>query len=132
MANASQEHNQKQATEAVREGNVEQQQAQQEQANDRKQQLANWDELAPRIIEDPLNRAVRIDIPGVVDVETLIVRMKQNSVSIQAVGSKSAMDSLQARESELSQKLRSHNVTLGQLQAFDKASLGGGAQAVAA
>jgi len=127
MAAAAQENN-KVLTEAYREGNVAQEQTAHHDSNDRKKQLAKWEELAPRIIEDPKNRAVRIDIPGLNDVETLIVRMKQDSVHVQIVGDKSTMERLQSSESELSRKLRDHNVKLASLQAFDSASVNQGAK----
>lgn len=122
MASAVQDHQSKhQATEAVREGNVDPQQAAYDHAQERKRQLANWEDLAPRIIEDPKNRAVRIDIPGLVDLETIIVRTKQGEVSIQTVGEKSVMERLQASEASLSKQLRKHNIQLGTLQTFDAA-----------
>jgi len=127
MAAVAQENN-KVLTEAYREGNVAQEQATYNDSNDRKKQLAKWDELAPRIIEDPKNRAVRIDIPGLNDVQTLIVRMKQDSVHVQVVGEKSVMERLQSSEGELSRKLRDHNVKLAGLQAFDSASVNKGAK----
>gem|GEM_PF-3336146 len=127
MAAAAQENN-KVLTESYREGNVAQEQATYNDSNDRKKQLAKWEELAPRIIEDPKNRAVRIDIPGINDIETLIVRMKQDSVHVQVVGDKSTMERLQSSESELSRKLRDHNVKLAGLQAFDSASVSQGAK----
>jgi len=127
MATAAQDNN-KVVTEAYREGNVAQEQTGHHDSNDRKKQLAKWDELAPRIIEDPKNRAVRIDIPGLNDVQTLIVRMKQDSVHVQVVGEKSAMERLQSSEGELSRKLRDHNVKLAGLQAFDSASVNQGAK----
>ncbi len=104
---------------AVREGNVAEREAQHENGNDRKKQLANWEDLAPRITEDTKNRAVRIDIPGLGDIETLIVRMQKNQVIIQAVGNGAAMKSLQGREAELKAKLASKNIHMGSLQAFD-------------
>ena len=104
---------------AVREGNVGEREARHQESNDRKKQLANWEELAPRITEDIKNRAVRIDIPGLGDIETLIVRMQKNQVLIQAVGNHSAMKSLQGREAELKAKLASKNIYMGSLQAFD-------------
>ncbi|MEY3369402.1 MAG: hypothetical protein RLZZ361_72 [Cyanobacteriota bacterium] len=126
MATAAQDNN-KIVTEAFREGNVAQEQTTYYDSNDRKKQLAKWDELAPRIIEDPKNRAVRIDIPGLNDVETLIVRMKQDSVFVQIVGDKSTMERLQSSESELSRKLRDHNVKLAGLQVFDSGAVTRGA-----
>lgn len=104
---------------AVREGNVAEREAQHHDANDRKKQLANWEDLAPRITEDIKNRAVRIDIPGLNDIETLIVRMQKGKVSVQAVGDDKAMQSLQGREAELRSKLASKNIQLGSFQAFD-------------
>lgn len=127
MASAAQESH-KQITEAYKEGSLGQEQAQQYNGNDRKKQLANWEELAPRIVEDPKNRAVRIDIPGLNDVQTLIVRMKRDAVSIQVVGDKSTMERLQANESELNKNLRAHDIKLASLQAFDIASLKQGAR----
>lgn len=113
--------NHKVVTNAVKEGNVSEQQARQQhnEGNDRKKQLANWQEMAPRIIEDIKNRAVRIDIPGVYDLQTLIVRMQQNQVVIQAVGSESAMTALKDREGELKSRLGKKNITVAQLDTFD-------------
>jgi len=125
MANAVQEHH-KQATEAVREGNVAEQQAAYDHSKERKRQLANWEDLAPRIIEDPKNRAVRIDIPGLADLETIIVRIKQGEVSIQTVGEKYTMEKLQSNQAALSKKLREHNIQLGTLQTFDSALVSSG------
>ena len=130
MASAVQDHQSKQhqATEAIREGNVDAQQAAYDHAQERKRQLANWEDLAPRIIEDPKNRAVRIDIPGLVDLETIIVRIKQGEVSIQTVGEKKVMERLQASEASLGKKLREHNIQLGTLQTFDASVVAAGAQ----
>lgn len=125
MANAGQE-NQKQITEAAGEGNF----AQQEQANDsseqRKEQLANWEDLAPKVVEDPKNRAVRIDIPGLADIETVIVRMNGNKISIQTVGDGKIMGKLQSREQELVSKLSAHNISLDSLKTFDSVALNKG------
>jgi len=125
MAAAAQENN-KVLTEAYREGNVAQEQTTYNDSNDRKKQLARWEELAPQIIEDPKNRAVRIDIPGLNDVETLIVRMKQDSVVVQVVGEQSTMERLQSSQSELSKTLKEHNVKLASLQAFDSTKVNQG------
>jgi len=104
---------------AVREGNVAEREAQQYDSNDRKKQLANWEDLAPRITEDTKNRAVRIDIPGLNDIETLIVRMQKNQVLVQAVGDGKVMQALQSREAELKGKLASKNIQLADFQTFD-------------
>jgi alpha-glucosidase (family GH31 glycosyl hydrolase) len=125
MAAAAQDHHQKQVTEAAREGNIENRESTYEDdANDRKRQLANWDELAPRITEDIKNRAIRIDIPGVKDIKTLIVRMSQNKVNIQAVGDKATMAALDSRKAELAFLLSKKKVNLGELQVFDANTLG--------
>jgi hypothetical protein len=125
VANASQE-NQKQITDAVREGNVGEQQQVDDQAEQRKQQLANWDDLAPRVIEDPKNRAVRIDIPGLPEIETVIVRMQGSKVSIQTVGKGNIMEKLQSRKAELAGRLSSHNIALDDLKTFDSNTLNKG------
>lgn len=109
----------KQVTEAVREGNVAQQEYSQDSSKERRKQLANWEDLAPRITEDPMNKAVRLDIPGINDIETLIVRMKPSGIAIQVVGSKDTMTRLANSESELVTKLRTHNIALDGLQVFD-------------
>lgn len=123
IATAVQEH--AKVINAAKEGNV----AQQEyhgNSNERKKQLANWEDLAPRIIEDPRNKAIRIDIPGLIDIETLIVRLRQHGeISIQAVGDKNTMEKLQAGENILAQKLREKNINLTSLQAIDGNLLGG-------
>lgn len=118
MADASQA-NQKQVNDAIKEGNVDEQRAREEEANSRKQQLANWQELAPTIVEDIKNRAVRIDIPGLTDVETLIVRMKSaNAVDIQAVGSKAAMDMLRNAKGALGARFAKHGMKVNDLKTF--------------
>ena len=125
MANSSQE-NQKQITDAVREGNAGEQAQNQDQSDDRKEQLANWDDLAPRVVEDPKNRAVRIDIPGLPEIETVIVRMQGSKVAIQTVGEGKIMEKLQAREKELVSKLSAHNISLDSLKTFDSKMLNKG------
>lgn len=128
MANAVQEHGKQEVTEAIKEGNIDPQQAAYDHAQERKRQLANWEDLAPKIIEDPKNRAVRVDIPGLIDLETIIVRVKQGEVSIQTVGEKNTMEKLQSNESNLSKNLRKHNIQLGTLQTFDASVVAAGAQ----
>jgi hypothetical protein len=125
VANAGQE-NQKQITEAVREGNLGEQQHAHDNSEERKEQLANWEDLAPRVIEDPKNRAVRIDIPGLPDIETVIVRMQGNKVAIQTVGNGKIMEKLQSREKELVSRLSSHNISLDSLKTFDSKALNKG------
>lgn len=118
-ASVSQE-NQKAIVNAVREGNVAQQESQnQNDGNERKRQLANWEDLAPRVTEDTVNRAVRIDIPGLNDIETIIVRMKRDAVSMQVVGSKDAMERLHLNQAELVRNLKDKNVKMASLQVFD-------------
>lgn len=111
--------NSKTITEAVKEGNVAPQEYNHYDANERKRQLANWEDLAPKIIEDSVNKAIRIDIPGIYDIETLIVRMNKNAVSVQAVGSKDAMDRLHNGQSELASILRKHDINLSSLSVYD-------------
>lgn len=112
--------NHKQITEAMREGNVAQQEANyQDSSNERKKQLANWEELAPSIIEDPINKAIRLDIPGIADLETLIIRMNKGSVGIQVIGSKGAMEQLISNESELAKRLGTKSIGLEKFQVFD-------------
>lgn len=122
--------NEKQITEAMQQGNVDPDGQQHQNADDRKTQLDNWDDLAPRITEDAMNQAVRIDIPGLSDIETLIVRMNGGKVSIQAVGNGKTMSSLQSQAAVLSGILAKHNVAMDSLQAFDKSQVGirGGAR----
>ena len=52
------------ATEAAQEGNVGERESQSDPEKERKKQLNNWELLAPRVIEDTKNRAIRLDIPG--------------------------------------------------------------------
>lgn len=118
------QENQKTVTNAVKEGNVAQQEARHyEDGNSRKKQLANWEEFTPRITEDTLNKAVRIDIPGLADLQTLIVRMKQGSVTIQAVGSRDTMERLKASQPQIAGKLQEKNVKLATLQVFDSSAV---------
>lgn len=121
-ANVGQE-NQKQITEAVRESSMANQEQVNDQGDERKKQLANWEDLAPRVTEDPKNRAVRIDIPGLPEIETVIVRMQGSKIAIQTVGEGKIMNKLQSREKELVNKLSAHNISLDSLKTFDSQAL---------
>jgi hypothetical protein len=118
IATAAQE-NSKAITEAAREGNVGQQEQRQSEEGNRQQQLANWELLAPRLIEDSTNRAIRLDIPDVEDIQTVIVRMGQSGVSIQAIGSEDMVNSFSTREGILRGALAKKNVKLDSITAFD-------------
>lgn len=122
MASVAQE-NSKTITEAAREGNVGQQEQRQSEDGQRQQQLANWELLAPRLIEDSKNRAIRLDIPDVEDIQTIIVRAGDSGVDIQAVGSESMISGLASREGMLKAALSKKNVRLGSLKAFDAKAL---------
>jgi len=122
MASVAQE-NSKTITEAAREGNVGQQEQRQSEDGQRQQQLANWELLAPRLIEDSKNRAIRLDIPDVEDIQTIIVRAGDSGVDIQAVGSESMVSGLASREGMLKAALSKKNVRLGSLKAFDAKAL---------
>ena len=111
-------------TEGVKEGNVAQQEQRQSEDGQRKQQLANWELLAPRLIEDSKNRAIRLDIPDVHDIQTVIVRMGQSGVDIQAVGSADMVDGFANRAGLLRGALAKKNIKLGAVRAFDAKSLG--------
>ena len=118
IATAAQE-NSKAITEAAREGNVGQQEQRQSEDGNRQQQLANWELLAPRLIEDSVNRAIRLDIPDVEDIQTVIVRMGQSGVTIQAIGSEDMVNSFSTREGILRNALAKKNVRLDSVTAFD-------------
>ena len=118
IATAAQE-NSKAITEAAREGNVGQQEQRPSEDNSRQQQLANWELLAPRLIEDSTNRAIRLDIPDVEDIQTVIVRMGQSGVTIQAIGSEDMVNSFSTREGVLRSALAKKNVRLDSITAFD-------------
>jgi hypothetical protein len=118
IATAAQE-NSKAITEAAREGNVGQQEQRPSEDNSRQQQLANWELLAPRLIEDSTNQAIRLDIPDVEDIQTVIVRMGQSGVTIQAIGSEDMVSSFATREGVLRSALAKKNVRLDSVTAFD-------------
>lgn len=116
---AAAQSNQKEITEAVKEGNAEQQQKF-ESANDRKRQLARWQDLAPTIIEDHRNKAIRLDIPGTVDIQTVIVRqVGKNNIDVSAIGSTKAMRSFKSKTGELSARFRKHDMNLNDLKVYD-------------
>lgn len=118
IATAAQE-NSKAITEAAREGNVGQQEQRPSEDNSRQQQLANWELLAPRLIEDSTNRAIRLDIPDVEDIQTVIVRMGQSGITIQAIGSEDMVNSFSTREGILRNALAKKNVRIDSVTAFD-------------
>ncbi|MCH2227101.1 MAG: hypothetical protein MK033_04945 [Candidatus Caenarcaniphilales bacterium] len=91
----------------------------------RKQQLAQWEILAPRLMEDGKNKAIRLDIPDVEDVKTVIVRMRGSNVDIQAIGSKDLVSIFKTKEGILRSILAKKNVRMGETQIFDVAKLYG-------
>lgn len=112
--------NQKDITEAAKEGNTEQPQQKFESANDRKRQLARWHDLAPTIIEDHRNKAIRLDIPGTVDVQTVIVRqVGRNNIDVSAIGSTKAMRTFKSKSGELNARFRKHDMNLNDLKVYD-------------
>lgn len=116
--------NTKTVTEAAQQGNVAQQDGAAADAQDRKKMLAKWDKMVPRVIEDVKNRAVRVDIPGIEDLQSLIVRVSGNGVSIQVAGSEQSMKLLKDHQGELRDRLSKHEIKLGSLKTFYAAKQG--------
>ena len=87
--------------------------------------MAQWEILAPRLMEDGKNKAIRLDIPDVEDVKTVIVRMRGNNVDIQAIGSKDLVSIFKTKEGILRSILAKKNVRMGETQIFDVAKLYG-------
>ncbi|NQY80388.1 MAG: hypothetical protein HRT47_08755 [Candidatus Caenarcaniphilales bacterium] len=98
-------------------GNAQQQQLSPEEQ--RKQQLAQWEILAPRILEDGKNKAIRLDIPDVHDIKTIIVKMHGNSVDIQAIGSRDLVKIFKTKEGILRSTLAKKNVRMGSTRVID-------------
>ncbi len=105
-------------------GNAQQQQ-QQSAEEQRQQQLAHWEILAPRILEDGKNKAIRLDIPDVEDVKTIIVKMRGSSVDIQAIGSKDLVKIFKTKEGMLRSTLAKKNVRMGSARVLDAAAIYG-------
>ena len=102
---------------AAKEGNQGQQQENQEEQ--KKKQLANWELLAPQLMEDGKNKAIRLDIPDVDAVKTIIVRMKGGKIDMQAIGSKDLVKIFKSKEGMIRSALGKKNVKMGKLQVFD-------------
>lgn len=105
-------------------GNAQKQQEQSAEEQ-RKQQLANWEILAPRILEDGKNKAIRLDIPDVEDIKTIIVKMRGNSVDIQAIGSKDLVKIFKTKEGILRSTLAKKNLKMGSARVLDAAAIYG-------
>jgi hypothetical protein len=112
-----------QAHDAVKEGNVAEQNYEADPDKQRKEQLQNWEDLSTKIVEDVVNKAVRIDIPGLSDISTVIVRMNGSSVQIQTIGSGEVANMLMNKESQLKAALSKRNVRMHSLQSFDAKSV---------
>ena len=69
-------------------------------------------------LEDTKNKAVRVDIPGLKDIQTVIVRMNQNKVQIQAVGSGETAK-LFENQGMIKALLARRNVAVDKIQVFD-------------
>ena len=102
-----------------------QQQQQQNTDDQRQQQLAHWQILAPRILEDGKNKAIRLDIPDVEDVKTIIVKMRGSSVDIQAIGSKDLVSIFKTKEGMLRSTLAKKNIRMGSSRVLDAAAIYG-------
>jgi len=86
-------------------------------ANNRKKQLSQWHSLAPRIMEDVKLKAVRVDIPGVEDLHTLIVKsVGTKNVRIDVVGSDATMKLIKAKQADLQRRLGKHDINLTDLR----------------
>ena len=111
--------------EQVNQAAAQQQQQQQTAEEHRKQQLAHWEILAPRLLEDGRNKAIRLDIPDVDDVKTVIVKMRGNSVDVQAIGSKDLVKIFRTKEGMLRASLAKKNVRMGSTRVLDAAAIYG-------
>lgn len=114
--------NQKQVEEAM--GNAQRDEHQGHDHSDSKQNLAKWSQLAPRVIEDAKNKAVRVDIPGLEDLQTLIVRVNGSGVSIQVAGSESSMNLLEANQGQLRERLAKHDISLKEIKTVSRNTAG--------
>ena len=85
--------------------------------------LARWEKFTPQVTEDITNMSVRIDIPLLNDVQSLVLRMHPDrSVSASLLGSKGMEDLIRQNKDKLDRKLRHHQLSLREFNTFVSAT----------
>lgn len=85
----------------------------------RSQILSMWEKLSPTVTEDPMKKAVRIDIPLVNDVQALVLRMHPDrSISASLLGSEIMKDLIKKNKDKLEKTLKYHHLTLKEFNTY--------------
>lgn len=81
--------------------------------------LSLWERVAPTVSEDSFRKSVRIDIPLLNDVRTLILRMNSDrSISASLLGSEAMADLIRQNKDKLEKNLKDHNLTLREFRTY--------------
>jgi len=81
--------------------------------------LELWEKMAPTVTEDPMKKAVRLDIPLLNDVQALVLRIHPDrSISASLLGSKEMLDLVKLNKDRLDRNLRHHNLSLRELNGY--------------
>lgn len=101
-------------------GKAQEEQQQHQQSQERKHQLANWGLLQPRIAEDAKNMAVKLEIPGLNNFHTVIVKkIPQKGLVIQTVGDKGTMELFKRSSGLLKSNLsKKHKIRVANIDSF--------------
>ncbi len=85
----------------------------------RPQLLSLWEKFTPQITEDITKRSVRIDIPLVYDIQTLVLRLNPDrSVTASMLGSKEMAELIKNNKDRLDKNLRHHHLSLKEFNTY--------------
>jgi len=83
------------------------------------QLIERWEKFAPTITDDITKRSVRIDIPLLHDVQSLVLRMnKDGSISATLLGSEEMARLIKENKDKLNNRLKHHHLSLKEFNAY--------------
>ena len=85
----------------------------------RSQLVSLWDRFTPQITEDVTKQSVRIDIPLIYDIQTLVLRLNPDrSVTASMLGSKEMVELIKRNKDILDRNLRHHHLSLKEFNTY--------------
>lgn len=85
----------------------------------RSQMLDMWEKFAPTLTEDPMKKAVRLDIPLLNDIQALVLRIHPDkSISASLLGSKIMGELIKNNKDQLDRNLRHHHLSLREFNTY--------------
>ena len=86
----------------------------------RSQLLAKWQEYAPTVTENIMNKSIRLDIPLLKDVQALVLRMHPDrGITVSLLGSQEMGKLVKENKDKLDRNLRLHHLTLKEFNTYE-------------